>query len=203
MKLNKKYYSLCETEPIETQELENGIVVEIHMLNDNPFFKEVINQNQFSLWSIDGNNTYKLFLEKGYYDIMKGLYSKKINAYWVKYWNDCDQTNRNFFFKLCLPIFVVYYSALFLISGILMGNSNSSEGLLWSGVFAILGFFLIFAIMKRILKKKLRQMNKDVLAKIKKVYGAKEFENTIRKQRKYCGNYFKTKEEITDKKEEE
>ena len=73
MRLNEKYFRQCATEPVDVQKMDDGSIVEIHIMNDNPFYEKVINQGQFSVWSVDDSNLYRVFLEEGYYQMMKEL----------------------------------------------------------------------------------------------------------------------------------
>lgn len=209
MKLNEKYFRACVTEPVEVQNMEDGSVVEIHILNDNPFFEKVVYQNQFSVWSIDNGNVYRVFLEKGYYKIMKDLYSQRIDSYWVNYWKECDKARRDFFFKLIMPIIVVFYGVVFAIGFILQQMNQESTIIMI--IISLIGMLLIFSFSKRILGRKLKQLNVKVLNHIKKVVGAKKFESMIIEQRKYVKNFFVVEEvsangevkEIEKKEEEE
>ena len=83
MKYNEKQFYQSKTEPIETQEMNNGSKIELHFMNDEPFFMENINKSRFLAWaSADGKN-YKLFVEKGLYDVTNELYSKDVNEIWI------------------------------------------------------------------------------------------------------------------------
>ena len=193
MRLNEKYFRQCATEPVDVQKMDDGSIVEIHIMNDNPFYEKVINQGQFSVWSVDDSNLYRVFLEEGYYQIMKELFSTKIDGYWVKYWADCDKARRSFFFKVMLPIIVLYYGILFIVGTLLLQSGNQSASTIML-ILGLVGVFGIFSFGKRVLTKKIKDLNREVLAHIKKVTGAKKFEALIKKQRQYCADFFKVEE---------
>ncbi len=201
MKLNEKYYRLCQTEPIETQELEEGIMLEIHMMNDNPFFDKVIAGGQFSLWSVDDGNIYKVFLEKGYYEVMKELQTKKINQYWINFFNECESSRKKFVKRVAMPMVFIYAVILLLVSFVMSAN-GSTNGTTVVLILAIVGTFAMFMFSKKVLTKKADNLNYQVIQRIKKVQGAKNFEALMKKQRQYCVDYFKIKPEMVEEEKE-
>ena len=75
MKINPKLYSAADSiEPFETQEMSNGAKIELHYMDEEPFYMENINKSRFSAWSSADGKNYKLFVDKGLYEI-SGLQS--------------------------------------------------------------------------------------------------------------------------------
>ena len=82
MKINPRIYDYAvEENKLESQELgEHNL--EMYKLNDYPdLLEEFTNKGKFAVWSsVDGKN-YRLFIEEGYLEKLKPLYSKKINVF--------------------------------------------------------------------------------------------------------------------------
>ena len=194
MKLNEKYYRQCVTEPIEVQTVNDGTIVEIHIMNDNPFYESVINNNQFAIWSSDNKGDYKVILEKGYYKAVKELYSAKVNGMWVNFLDECDKARRSFYFKVITPMIIIYYAVVFLITFFVNNSNKNNENnpaTMIAIVLSVLGMFFMMFFSKRILEAKMKKLNREVVQRIKKIIGSKNFEKLITTQRKYTKDFFK------------
>ena len=91
MKINPKLFNVAaEADPVDVQEFDER-KVEIYMMDNYPKIKEeFINKGKFAVWSsIDGVN-YRIFIEEGYYNELKELYSQPINKIWVDFWDTCE-----------------------------------------------------------------------------------------------------------------
>ena len=105
MKVNVKLYNLVENQQaLDVQDID-GRNVEIYSMEDFPKVKEeFIRQGRFAVWSsVDGNN-YRIFIEPGYYEEFKELYSLKVNKIWVDFWDACEKISHTATFKIIIPV---------------------------------------------------------------------------------------------------
>ena len=116
MKYNEKQFIQSTTEAFETQEMSNGAKIELHYMNDEPFYMDNINKSRFSAWSsVDGKN-YKLFVDQGLYEITKDLYSKEVNEIWMDFWQKIDTMRKRYIFFIMLPMLAVFLTGFILLS---------------------------------------------------------------------------------------
>ena len=108
MKVNVKLYNLVQDqEPLDVQNID-GRRVEIYSMDDFPKTKDdFIRTGRFAVWSsVDGAN-YRIFIEPGYYNEFKELYSLPVNKIWVDFWDACEKHSRTATFKIIIPTTVV------------------------------------------------------------------------------------------------
>ena len=71
MKINQKIYYTVATEPFDVQELENGVKVELHSLNQNEaLFNEYAPKAKFAIWSTIDGSCYKIHIMHVYVNYM-------------------------------------------------------------------------------------------------------------------------------------
>ena len=88
MKINPKIYKSVTTEPFDTQEMENGVVVELHSLNQNEsLFNQYAPKAKFAIWSSLDGKTYRLLLEDTYYPRVRELYGRRVNQVMINFWD--------------------------------------------------------------------------------------------------------------------
>lgn len=187
MKLNQRIYDYSDEENlIEKQELENH-TVEIYRLNPyEDLLTEFTNKGKFAVWSsVDGSN-YKLFVEDGYYEKLKPLYQPKINQIWLNFWDGCEKISskfRNIVMPLALVVILIVFGTSFFID-----NQTISLGV---ALGAAAAYFIGVMTYKRVVNKKMGDLNSVAVGEIKKVLGEKRFANLLDDQRSYIDEYFK------------
>lgn len=187
MKVNKKLYDQVVSESKFVQELPNNIV-EIHSLNENEqLYNQYTQKGKFSVWtSADGTN-YRLLVEDGYYEKVAELYSKRVNAVWLDFWDQVESKRSKMMKTIFLPFVVASFVALLLLMVLVGDNANYQT-------YSMLGILVVFLIMNMIINKKIDNMinalNIEAVDKIKSIIGAKKFESLLDSQRSYIDEFF-------------
>ena len=189
MKVNVKLYNIVtEQLPLETQNID-GRVVEIYRMDDFEKVKdEFIRQGRFAVWSsVDGSN-YRIFIESGYYDEFKELYSTAINKIWVDFWDACEKYSRDATFKITIPTTGVALAGC-LLASVLPGLKGTDLGSYLSIGLVIVAFIvMMFSNSKA--KRKIAEENVKSVDLIKKEIGEKRFEQLIEARKDYTDRYF-------------
>ena len=193
MKYNEKQFYQSKTEPFETQEMSNGAKIELHYMNEEPFFNENINKARFSSWaSADGKN-YKLFIEKGLYEITSDLYSKEVNEIWMNFWATIDKMRKRYIFCIMLPMLAVFLTAFILMS-IFIPNQ------VWGYIIALIIVLVSSLLASSMLSKKMQIENINAASKVRDYVGLEKFKGIVDDQEKYIEKYY---EDLQKKYEEE
>lgn len=194
MKLNQRIFDYSDEENlIEKQDLENHSV-EIYRLNPyEDLLYEFTNKGKFAVWSsIDGSN-YKLYVEDGYYEKLKPLYQSKINKIWLEFWDGCEKITskfRNIIMPLAFVVILLVFGSSYIIK-----NNHASIGI---ALGAAATYFIGVMAYKRVVNKKIGDLNKLAVGEIKKILGEKRFANLLEMQRSYIDEYFKYEDEVED-----
>ena len=195
MRLNPKAYKLADGyTPIETQEFD-GRIVEIYNMDD---FDMLYNQNvpkgKFVLWTSENGKDYRLFIEKGFHNEVKELYTAQINKIWLDFWDQCDDVSKKFNFRILLPLCLVCIVLYIIISLI---NAIASFAIyLQIGILAI--FIIGMIVLNRLTKNKIADLNKSSVALIKESLTEEGFENVLECQRTYIDDFFEAKQKEID-----
>ena len=185
MKVNVKLYNLVNGQsPLDVQQIDNRNV-EIYSLVDFPQVKEeFIRQGRFAVWSsVDGNN-YRIFIEPGYYNEFKELYSLPVNKIWVDFWDACEKLSHTATFKIIIPVTGV---ALAACVGLSFWKSEISS---YISIALVILAFLVMMISNSRAKAKIQQENVKSVELIKKEVGEKRFEQLIEARKDYTDKYF-------------
>lgn len=183
MKYNEKQFFQSKTEPFETQEMNNGSKIELHYMNDEPFFMENINKSRFLAWaSADGKN-YKLFIEKGLYDVTDELYSKDVNEVWMDFWARIDKMRKNYIFFIMLPMLAVFLTAFILIS-IFVPNT------MWILVVALVVLLFASLFASSLLSRKMQKENIDAASRVRDLIGIERFKEIVKGQEEYIEKFY-------------
>lgn len=185
MKLNQKLYPIADgATPVEVQTFENR-TIEVYLLDDFEQAKEefVMTKGQFAVWSsIDGVN-YRLFIEKGYREVMGGLYSAHVNEIWVNFWDEAEKINKNTNFKVLFPIVAI--ASILLISSYFIGEIGDTLSIV-----GLVSAIAAMIISNNVTRKKINNANNKSRDLIKEYLGAEEFDAIIERQRVYIEKYY-------------
>ena len=189
MKVNGKRYNMVDGhQPLDVQNID-GRNVEIYNMNDFAQVKdEFIRQGRFAVWSsVDGTN-YRIFIEEGYYNEFKELYSLEINKIWVEFWDTCEKLSHNATFKIIIPVTIVALMGCILLS-IIPGIKGTDLGSYLSIGLVIVAFIVMMASNSKA-KRKINEENVKSVALIKEEIGEKRFEQLIEARKDYTDRYF-------------
>lgn len=190
MRMNQKLFVLANgKEPFEKQELTNR-VVELYYMDD---FQEIYDQycpkGKFVVFASEDGVNYRLFIEKGFYEVMKDLYCARVNDIWLGFWDKCDAATKKSNFKILMPIAVVALVAILLVTTLIKNQGaamGTNLGLL--AVFLIAIFFV-----NKKTKKEINELNESSLQEIQKYLGKDHFEELLEAQKKYTEDFFDRK----------
>ncbi len=205
MRVNPKLYPVAdEVTPYETQTWENR-KVEIYLMDSFEGIKEefVIKKGQFAVWSsMDGEN-YRLFLENGYFERVKELYTEPVNKIWLDFYDTTDGISRKFSNFFIYPLMGVAVIAC-VLSIFLSQYMPSFVSWIIIGVLAAMFVAMIFVNMK--VKKVVLNENTKARQKIIDHFGGNRFDELIEMQKAYMDEYFENlypedKEESEEKNE--
>ena len=185
MKVNVKLYNLVDGQnPLDVQNID-GRNVEIYSMDDFPKVKEeFIRQGRFAVWSsVDGSN-YRIFIEPGYYNEFKELYSLTVNKIWVDFWDTCEKLSHNATFKIIIPVTGVALAACVGLS--FWKNEISS----YISIGLVIVAFLVMMFSNSSAKRKIQEQNVKSVDLIKKEIGEKRFEQLIEARKDYTDKYY-------------
>ena len=193
MKYNEKQFYQSVTEPFEVQEMDNGAKISLHYMNDEPFFMDNINKTRFSVWSSGDGVNYKIFVEKGDYEITKELFTKDVNAIWMDFLTSIDKMRKKYIFCIMLPMLLVFLGILITIS-ILFPNKG------WILFVALAVIIVASLIPSALLSKKMQAENVKAASKVRDYVGVERFKQIIEEQDKYMEKFY---DDLQKKYEEE
>ena len=200
MKVNVKLFNLVQgQQPLDVQNID-GRNVEIYSMDDFPKVKEeFIRTGRFAVWSsLDGVN-YRIFIEPGYFEEFKELYSLNVNRIWVNFWDACEKHSRTATFKIIIPTTVV---ALGGTIGLSFWKSDISSYL---SIGLVIIAFMVMMIFNGRAKRKIQEENVKSVDLIKKEVGEKRFEELLEARKDYTDKYYaalypedEVEEEVTE-----
>ena len=183
MKYNEKQFFQSKTEPFETQEMNNGSKIELHYMNEEPFFMDNINKSRFLAWSSADGKNYKLFVEKGLYDITSELYTKDVNEIWMNFWDKIDSMRRKYIFCVMLPLLAVFITAFILIS-IFVPNT------MWILVVALVALLIGSLFASSMLSRKMQIANINAASQVRDKVGVERFQQIVKDQEAYIEKFY-------------
>jgi hypothetical protein len=193
MKYNEKQFYQSKTEPFETQEMSTGTKIELHYMNDEPFYMENINKSRFSSWASGDGKNYKLFVEKGLYEITSDLYTKEVNEIWLDFWATIDKMRKKYIFCIMLPMLGIFLAGLILITIFLPNQA-------WVFLVALVVILIASLFASSMLSRKMQMENINAATKVRDFIGVEKFKSIVDGQEKYIEKFY---EDLQKKYEEE
>ena len=186
LRINPKAFALAnDSTPVEVQEFD-GRKIEIFNLNEFEGLKdEFVMKGKFAVWSSEDGVNYRLYIEEGYHNKLKELYSQSVNKIWVDFWDVCEKITSNMSKRVIVPLTVV--SVLICLSTMFIKNQEVSTYIMLAViVISLVGMIFI----NRLSKKKIYDENARSVDLIKKHLGSKKFEKLLDDQKDYMDAYF-------------
>lgn len=185
MRINPKAYNVAdEATPFEVEEFD-GRKVELYYLNEfEPLMEEFINKGKFDIWSSEDGVNYRLYIEEGYYNAVKELYSQPVNKISLDFWDECEKITKKSTSRLIIPLTIIAFIACLAVSFI--PNELGSYLSIGIVVLAFIGMMTI----NRFSKKKIHDQNVTSVNAIKKIVGDKKFEKLLDIKKDYIDEYY-------------
>lgn len=183
MKMNVKMFKKL-TNPVEILEVD-GKVVEVHYMNDTDYLAQYAGQGYFFVWSSDGNS-YKLLIEKGYYEELDELFLPEVNALQIKLYEDLSKSRRKVYLGLVLPVFLIIVALLvatYFIEELKAYTVQIAVG-------GLLVFLVVNIFQSSILKRRVDKLRNNYFDDLEELFGIEKLEELVVKQREYHAAYF-------------
>lgn len=190
MKLNPKVFKSLVGEPVEVQEID-GIRVEFHYMNDTPYLAQFAARGRFAIWTSNGKDTYKVLIEKKYYEALKPFYEKGVNQIWLSFLTKVGNMSRKINLYFFIPTMLFALVAVGLFSYFLPDQFI----ILLVVMFAAVMFINVFQ--SRYINKKVQAENEATQVEIKKYVGEDVFNELVKNQEEFYQEYFKVEEPET------
>jgi len=189
MRVNPKLYPVAdEVTPFEVQNCGDK-KVELYLMDSFEGIKEefVIRKGQFAVWSSADGINYRLFLENGYYERVKDLYSEPVNQIWLDFYDTTDNISKKFSNYFIYPL--MGFAIVACLASIFLAQYMASfVSWIIIGVLAVMFIVMIFVNMK--MKKKILAENTKSRQKIIDHFGGNRFDELIEMQKTYMDEYF-------------
>ena len=203
MKINAKIYNAVTTTPFDVQELEDGVKIELHSLNQNEaIFNEYAPKAKFAIWtSMDGSN-YKLLLEDSYYARLRELYGRRVNQCMVTFWDKVEHDRKKIMKIFYIPVAIVLAVVFFVLLALpeLLGETN--QLLVMGGT--LFGFIIVNMVINRKIDGIVNKHNSESVEKIKNIVGHKHFDELMDETRAHYDDFFGiTEEDVVEEIQEE
>lgn len=182
MKLNYKVFKALVEEPFLTQEI-NGNEVGFYYMNETPFLQQFVMRGRFYVWTSDGKS-YKLLIERGYYERVSYFFEQEINAVWLNFLEEVTSVNskmsRNY-----LMISMGASLAIIILFSILLPSQ-----LTWGIIAALVLTLVGNMIHSNKVNKIVREMNLNAQEEIRKILSEEKFNQFLTDQEEYMKEYF-------------
>ena len=203
MRINPRIYNSVVTTPFDTQELEDGVKIELHSLNENEaLFNEYAPKAKFAIWSTLDGKDYKLLLEDSYYARLRELYGKRVNQCMVTFWDKVEHDRKKIMKIFYIPVAIVLAVVFFVLLALpeLLGETN--QLLVMGGT--LFGFIIVNMVINRKIDGIVNKHNSESVEKIKNIVGHKHFDELMDETRAHYDDFFGiTEEDVVEEIQEE
>ena len=188
MKMNFKMFKNL-VNPAEVIEVQ-GREVEVHFMNETNYLAQYAGQGYFFAWASDGNS-YKLLVERGYYETLHELFLPDVCALQIKLYEDLSTSRKRIYLGLLLPVFVI-------IVALLIGTLIIEQLTAYTTAIAIGGLILFLVVnifQSSYLRKRVEKLRNNYFGELEEFFGEEKLDDLIVRQRDYHANYFNFDEE--------
>lgn len=195
MKINHKIYNTIVSTPFDVQELDGGVKIELHSLNENEalFNEYAQRKGKFSVWtSLDGM-TYRLLLEDSYYARLRELYGRRVNQCMITFWDDVEK-ERSKVMKWFFIISGVLLVGLFVFLTF-FPNVLDQTGQMIVMFATLIGFIIVNTVINKKVDTIVNKHNSIAVEKIKNIVGHDRFEELLDETRAHYDDFFGIEEE--------
>lgn len=188
MRINPKIYKLADgAVALDRHELSKERIIEIYNMDDfEDIYNEFTGQSKFAVWSSEDGVHYRLFIESGYYEVLRDLYGENVNEVWLDFWDACESIGNKFSRRIVMPLTLVCI-VTYLIGALVW----HWDLIVCLGIF--LGFLLVLMIINRFSKKKIAEENYKSIARLRDILGEEHFQNLLTTQRDYPDEFYQSK----------
>lgn len=186
MRINPKLFAVAQdVTPVEVQEFDNRKIEIFYMDDFDGVKEEFINKGQFATWASEDGVNYRLFIEKGYFEVVGELYTQPINKIWVEFWDRTDVISKKFSRYIMIPLMIV--CVILCIASMFWGNV---------GQYIVIGI-LVFAFVAMLFcnsktKKSIMRENVKSRDLIVQHLGQDRFDQLLDKQKEYMDEYYQS-----------
>ena len=203
MKINAKIYNSVTTEPFDVQQLDDGVVIELHSLNQNEqLFNEYAPKAKFAIWSSLDGQTYRLLLEDTYYPRMREFYGRRVNQCMINFWDAVEKDRSKIMKFLFVPASIVLFLGL-LLTIIFVNQIGEDTQMIIMGILMVAFIIVNFFVNKKV-DGIVNKHNSEAINKIKHIIGHKRFEELMDEQQAHYDEFFgiNNDEEVVETAEE-
>ena len=202
MKINPKIYNTIVSTPFDTQELDGGVVIELHSLNENEalFNEYAQSKGKFSVWSSLDGKTYRLLLEDSYYARLRELYGRRVNQCMITFWNDVEK-ERSKVLRWFFIISGLLLGGLFIFLAFFPDALDQTGQMIVMGA-TLIGFIVVNTVINRKVDSIINKHNSIAVEKIKNIVGHDHFEELLDETRAHYDDFFGINDEVEEVTEE-
>ena len=189
MKINPKIYNTVTTEPFDVQELNSGVVIELHSLNANEaLFNEYAPKAKFAIWSSVDGKRYRLILEDTYYPRVRELYGKRVNQCMIDFWDAVEKERSKIMKFIFVPVSILVFVAFVLL--MIFADQLGETGQMIAMGAVLVGFIIVNVLVNKKIDSIVNKHNSTAVEKIKNILGHKKFDELLNEQQAHYDDFF-------------
>lgn len=194
MKILPKLYASAQGEAFRVEDYR-GSKLEFYYLDDQKDYGKYVSRGRFYVWTSDGTS-YRLFVEKGYYNAVPDLFQNEVNDIWLDFTNSiygAQKKMTNLYMWISLGIMALTLIGMYLAMTFFPEVGQTI--FLVVMVILFIGLFVGSNFQQKKLRALLEKENQEASAKIRGVLGEARFQGILDNQEKYYQEFFKFDEE--------